>query len=100
MVRFSRSANWLATAPTERDYGVIFCGYPGKSRSLLSPRDIMFGRAGAAATVSSVREAKISLLIEREKMVQHLGDGELTDDYDFGGISGGPLVVAAQKRVS
>jgi hypothetical protein len=83
--------------PTERDYGVIFCGYPGKSRSLLSPRDIMFGRAGAATTVSSAREAKISLLIEREKMVQRLGDGELTDDYDFGGISGGPLVVAAQK---
>jgi hypothetical protein len=79
------------------DYSAVFCGYPGKSRSLMTKKDIMFRRVALGTDVSSSRIAQISLLIEREKMYQCLGDGELPENYNFGGISGGPLVSLVER---
>jgi hypothetical protein len=31
-------------------------------------------------------------------MYRCLGDGELAENYDFGGISGGPLIALAERR--
>jgi hypothetical protein len=35
-------------------------------------------------------------LIERESLVQVHGDGAFCDNYDFGGISGGPILAIVQ----
>jgi hypothetical protein len=83
---------------TNPDYAVAFCGYPGKSRSLLTPRDVMFGRVALGTNVSSSREDVITLHVERNQMYRCLGKGKLPEDYNFGGISGGPLVALAERR--
>jgi hypothetical protein len=80
----------------ELDSGVTCCGFPGHSRHVPVFREIVFGIFAAACTVSSVNENTISVLIEREKLVQVHGDRAMQQDYDFGGISGGPLIAIVQ----
>ena len=41
-------------------------------------------------------ERGFRLRIERERLVQVRGDGVMSEDYDFGGISGGPLIAIVQ----
>jgi hypothetical protein len=66
----------------EVNAGVTFCGF--------------FGIFSAACNLTSANEDSISVLIERERLVQVHGDGVLFEDYDFGGISGGPLIAIVQ----
>jgi hypothetical protein len=39
------------------------------------------------------------MLIEREKLVQVHGDGIFVEDYDFGGVSGGPVIAIVQTPI-
>jgi len=79
------------------EHAVILCGFPGKSRSEIGPSEHMFGRVAIGTNVSNSRDAKISLLVEREGMYRCLGEGVLPENYNFGGISGGPLVALAER---
>src|SRR5260370_14262732 len=78
---------------------ITYCGFPGHSRKVRSFREITFGIFAAASDLSSANEQSISVQIERERLVQVLGDGEMSDDYDFGGISGGPLIAIVQTPI-
>jgi hypothetical protein len=78
------------------DRGVIYCGYPGKTREPVGPREIIFGRFGSAGIISSLSETSVSIQIERENLFRVLGEGVMSDGYDFGGISGGPLVAMVE----
>jgi hypothetical protein len=46
--------------------------------------------------LASTNDESISLLIEPENSVRVHGDGVMSDDYDFGGISGGPVIAIVQ----
>jgi hypothetical protein len=70
---------------------VTYCGFPGNGRAVLRPKEIGFGIVAMAGIASSSNETKISILIERENLLQVLGDKAMPEDYDFGGISGGPV---------
>jgi hypothetical protein len=74
------------------DRGVTYCGYPGNGRRNLGRREISFGVVSMAGIVSSINEPSLSILIERENLLQVLGNQAMPDDYDFGGISGGPVL--------
>ena len=76
--------------------GITYCGFPGHSRSVRSFHEITFGIFSAASNLTSANEQSISVQIERERLVQVLGDGVMSEDYDFGGISGGPLIAIVQ----
>jgi hypothetical protein len=78
------------------DRGVTYCGFPGNSRRWLARREINFGIVAMAGVASSSNETSISILIEREHLTQVLGDGYMPENYDFGGISGGPLIAIVQ----
>lgn len=82
----------------QTDHAVTLCGYPGLSRRLLAPKTLQFGRVALGANVSSVHESCILMLIERDQMYRCLGDRDLPEDYDFGGISGGPVIALAERR--
>ncbi len=81
---------------SQQDRGVTFCGFPGKGRRWLAPREINFGCAAMAGIATNSHETSLSILIERENLVQVLGDKALSENYDFGGISGGPVLAIVQ----
>lgn len=49
---------------------------------------------GGIANSSS--ETVISIVIDRENLFQVFGDEVMLEDYDFGGISGGPVLAIVQ----
>jgi hypothetical protein len=72
--------------------GLTYCGYPGNGRRQLAPREISFGVVAMGGIATSINETAISIQLEREHLFQVLGDTAMPTDYDFGGISGGPVL--------
>jgi hypothetical protein len=78
------------------DRGVTYCGFPGGGRRLLAQREISFGIVTASGIATSVSETSISVLIERENLMPVLGEGVIPENFDFGGMSGGPVIAIVQ----
>jgi hypothetical protein len=89
--------SWPPPIP-QVDYAVVLAGYPGRGRTRMDQTSMMFGRIAIGSNVSSSRDALISLHIERDQMYRCLGHGDLSDDYNFGGVSGGPVVALAERN--
>ena len=87
--------SWPPRVP-EIDCGVTYSGFPGHARTVPTPRNVGFGIFSAATNLTSVNEHSLSMQIERERLVQVYGDGIFSEDYDFGGISGGPIIAIVQ----
>jgi hypothetical protein len=83
----------------EIDGGVTYCGFPGRGRRLLAPREINFGAAAMAGVLTSCSETSLSVLIEREHLLQVHGDAPMPENYDFGGVSGGPVLAIVQSPI-
>ena len=78
------------------DRGVTYCGFPGNGRRWLAPKEISFGCVAMAGVVSNCSENSLSVQIEREHLSQVLGNEAMPENYDFGGISGGPVLAIIQ----
>jgi hypothetical protein len=78
--------SWPPRFP-EVDSGVTYSGFPGHARTVPASHNVGFGIFAAATNLTSVNEHSLSMLIEREKLVQVHGAGVFSEDYDFGGIS-------------
>ncbi len=76
---------------------VSYCGCAGAARERLSPHETSFGFVAMIGRATSAHENCISIQVEREKLVRKLG-GDLPESYDFGGISGGPVLEILQTR--
>jgi hypothetical protein len=76
--------------------GVIYSGFPGIGRRVVAPRSISFGMVTAGGLATSVSDISISVQIEREHLIDVIGEGNLPENFDFGGISGGPLLTIVQ----
>lgn len=79
----------------EVNAGITFCGFPGHSRRVPFFDEIYF-RNLLCGVLFNECERGFHLRIERERLVQVRGDGVMSEDYDFGGISGGPLIAIVQ----
>lgn len=79
----------------EAGCAVMYSGCPGKERLQLAPTEICFGFVSIGGIVTSAHETRISIQLEREKLKLHLGD-DIPGDYDFGGMSGGPVLEILQ----
>jgi hypothetical protein len=74
---------------------VTYCGCPGVARLRPTPHEINFGFVATAGFAASMHERCISIQIEREKLLALLGH-DLPDNFDFGGMSGGPVLEILQ----
>jgi hypothetical protein len=83
--------NWPPPLAQE-NRGVTYCGFPGIARMWLAPREISFGIVSMAGIATSSHERAVSILIEREHLIQVHGDEPMPANYDFGGMSGGPIL--------
>jgi hypothetical protein len=89
---------WPPDPPAQR-CGIYYCGYPGVGTRQNLPREITFGAACGYGEASSVSEKDISTLIERERSIPLLGRGVHPENFDFGGISGGVMMMIEQNRI-
>ncbi|MGA2494842.1 MAG: hypothetical protein ABSF67_18190 [Roseiarcus sp.] len=80
------------------DGPATYCGFPGIGRRP-TEQGVVFGAVPMAGMVSSSHETMTSILIERERLVRMLGDGDMPENFNFGGMSGGPLLAIIQAEV-
>ena len=85
--------------PPQVDRGIYYCGFPGITRTWISLREISFGSATGSGVASSVNEIDISSLIERENLIPTLGRGLPPENFDFRGISGGPMLSVVENGI-
>ena len=83
--------------PARVGHGVTLCGFPGKARRWLVPGQLSFGCIPIACIVTNSHAACISVQLERDCLLRVLGDSDLPEDYDFGGISGGPVLAIVER---
>jgi len=81
----------------QSDCGVTYAGFPGKGRRWLAPRHISFGCVPMGGIATSSHETCVSIQIEREKMMRVFGSEEMPENFDFGGMSGGPVLAIVQS---
>jgi hypothetical protein len=86
---------WPPEPPVEQ-CGIYYCGYPGVGTRHPSRQEVIFGAAPGSGIASSVSERDVSTLIEREHLIPALGGGTPPENFDFRGISGGPMLMVVQ----
>jgi len=82
-------AEWPPPAPAQ-NAGITYAGVPGIGTRNLSFKAVQFGILCGTGLVSSISNRNVSTLLEREYLEPALGEGVVPENYNFGGISGGP----------
>ena len=75
-----------------------YCGFPGVGRRPVAG-GVSFGAVPMGGIVTSSHETMISIQIEREHLVRLLGDDAMPENFNFGGMSGGPLIAIVQAEI-
>lgn len=76
---------------------VTYAGFPGVGRRTLGPKELSLGLVSMAGCVTSAHEACISIQIVREDLAQVHGEQAMPEDFNFGGMSGGPVLEIVQR---
>jgi hypothetical protein len=84
-------STWPPELPNERQ-GIMYAGFPGCGTRQLSSEAVQFGVACGAGLISSVSMRNVSSLVERDHLEPVLGEGIPPENYDYGGISGAPML--------
>jgi hypothetical protein len=83
--------SWPPPAPAVNT-GITYAGFPGIGTHQLSRAAVQFGILCGTGLVSSVNCRDVSTLLEREYLEPVLGEGVVPENYNFGGMSGGPVI--------
>jgi hypothetical protein len=75
-----------------------YSGFPAVGRRLVAG-GVSFGIVPMGGIVTSSHEMMISIQIERENLVRLLGDDDMPENFNFGGMSGGPLIAVVQAEI-
>lgn len=78
--------------------GVVFTGYPGLARQMLTPRDVSFSPYPALTIAETVTERQVSCQLKREYLVQAPGFHAPPKNFETGGMSGGPLFTVVEEN--
>jgi hypothetical protein len=87
--------SWPPQKPTV-NRGVVYCGYPQNGTPYLARDTVQFGAVPGSGIATGVTPMYVSSLIERDHLLAQLGKGLPPEDYDFGGISGGPMLAVME----
>lgn len=79
--------------------GVVYAGFPGTVRQRTAPREFSFGLVSGGTVADSVTETRIVTSIGRDDLVDTLGHGLPPEDFDFRGMSGGPVLAVVETNV-
>ena len=93
----SNQSEW-PPPPPQKDSGVYFGGFPSTETCLISSKEFSFGASVGHGFVSSVSEKNVSSRIERDDgLIGVLGKGVPPEHYNFGGLSGGPMLTVIER---
>jgi uncharacterized protein (TIGR02391 family) len=84
--------------PAQVDGPATYCGFPGLGRRPIA-QGVSFGVVAMGGMVSSSHETMTSILLEREEYFRALGDEDMPENFNFGGMSGGPLLAIRQAEI-
>jgi len=90
------SKGWPPKPPT-KDRGIIFAGFPGRERLFPTRNAIVFGLFSLGALATSISDRDVCSQIERTELIDVLGRGLMPENYDMGGISGGPMLTIVEQ---
>lgn len=79
--------------------GVFYAGFPGQVRQRLAVREFSFGLCSGAGVADHVDSQNIVTSINHDDLVDPLGHGLPPEDFDFGGMSGGPLLAVIETGI-
>jgi hypothetical protein len=82
---------WPPIPPME-GRGIFYAGFPGVVTIPAAPDEYSFGIATAGGIANSISETDVSNLIERDRLVATLSEGLPPENFDFRGMSGGPML--------
>jgi hypothetical protein len=85
--------------PPPKDCMLYYCGFPGVGIRPHPRGGPLFGAVPGTGTATSVSDKRISIQLEREYLVGLLGGGVPPENFDFGGISGGPVIKIVETPV-
>jgi hypothetical protein len=83
--------------PPEQDRGIYFGGFPGVEAIWLSREEISFGSTPGGGVANSISETDVCSLIERSNLIPLLGQGLPPENFDFRGMSGGPMLSVIEQ---
>ena len=78
--------------PTKVGEWVSYCGYPAAAVRSLKASETAFGASTATGRLTTIDDCKLNIQIERDKLAPVLGSGLPPKAFNFGGISGGPVL--------
>jgi hypothetical protein len=79
--------------------GVLLGGYPGGATLILKADELSFGAAPAGLIAHSVNELDISCVLERDQLMGVIGRGVPPENFEFGGMSGGPMLTIVENLI-
>lgn len=85
-------------SPPQTGRGVYYCGFPGRNTLWMARDEISFGCVPAGGVASSVSELDVSTQIERDYILDVMGLGLPPENFDFGGMSGGPMLSVVERN--
>jgi hypothetical protein len=89
---------WPPRPPPENCI-LYYCGFPGVGVRPHPHGGPLFGAVPGMGIPTSVSEKNISILLEREYLVPMLGGGVPPENFNFGGISGGPVIKIVETSI-
>jgi hypothetical protein len=86
---------WPPSAPPV-NCSVYIAGFPGAGTIYPSQNIVSFGAMAGGGIASSVSEKDVSYQIERNNLMPLFGEGIPPENYDFRGMSGGPMLAVVE----
>lgn len=91
-------AAWPPTVP-KIGQGLLYAGFPGQTRERRGPREFSFGLSLGGTPANHVDDKKVVTNVNRDDLVDTLGLGLPPEDFDFGGMSGGPVLAIVETGI-
>jgi hypothetical protein len=85
--------------PPPKNCILYYCGFPGVGTRSHPRGGPLFGAVPGMGIATSVSDKSISIQLEREYLVPLLGGGVPPENFDFGGISGGPVIKIVETSI-
>jgi hypothetical protein len=90
-------ASWPPPPPA-KNKGIFYCGFPAAGTRVPSRNEVVFGAFAGSGVASAVNECDVLTQVEREFLEPALGEGIPPENFDFGGISGGPMLYVVETK--
>lgn len=85
-------------APPQEGRSVYFSGFAATGTLWLSPSEISFAAAPGSGVADVVGRRDIWTVFDRSRWIDAMGLGLPPERYDFGGISGGPMLSGIERN--